>query len=84
MTGDIGGAYYGSLYTPVEPGSKGGGIGGGKGGGTVKIDVGGIFLLDGIITVDGDDGVSDSGGGSGGSIWITAGNTIDIVCSVVC
>jgi hypothetical protein len=73
----LGGQAYGSMYEPVTTGSYGGsrgGVAGGRGGGRVRIDVGDEFDLDGTITVDALNGntPAGSGGGSGGSIWITA------------
>ena len=35
--------------------------------------VGEIFLLDGDLLVDGENGKNDAGGGSGGAVWIEAG-----------
>ncbi len=35
--------------------------------------VGSVFLLDGEVYVNGETGTSGSGGGSGGSVWITTG-----------
>ena len=46
---------------------------GGRGGGRAHIVVQGIFILDGTINVDGHNGTRGSGGGSGGSTWIVAG-----------
>lgn len=71
-----GGVAYGDPLRPVAMGSRGG-IGsygpGGPGGGAVRLQVGGTLALDGLITADGG-GVGDtrSGGGAGGSIWISA------------
>jgi hypothetical protein len=49
---------------------------GGSGGGAVKILASGSLTLDGTITANGNDGVSNGttsgGGGSGGSVWIEA------------
>jgi len=74
-----GGASYGSVNQPVDFGS-GGGVGGGpasggsEGGGALRLNVGGILTVDGQISADGEPGLQDnSGGGSGGSIWVTAG-----------
>ena len=70
----MGGRAYGSLYSPVDTGSRGGGIHGGLGGGKVYIKSPAILLLDGNILVDGADGTNtDGGGGSGGAIFIEAG-----------
>ncbi|ACL03932.1 hypothetical protein Dalk_2239 [Desulfatibacillum aliphaticivorans] len=80
-----GGSVYGSLKTPETPGSGGGfhtasASEGGPGGGVIKLAVGGILTVDGVITCNGGNGLSMSsgsgGGGSGGSIWIDA-NTLE-------
>ncbi|KAK3576663.1 hypothetical protein CHS0354_004948 [Potamilus streckersoni] len=71
---DKGGDAYGSLYEPTDPGSKGGGISGGRGGGALKLTVPAIFQLDGYISADGATGTDNSGGGSGGSVYIRAGH----------
>lgn len=56
---------YGSLYEPRSPGSRGGmgssGVLGSRGGGTVRIQVGHSFVLDGVINGDADDAVERSG-----------------------
>ncbi len=73
-----GGASYGSSNQPVDFGS-GGGFGGGpasggsEGGGALRFSVGGILTVNGQISAAGEPGLQDnSGGGSGGSIWVTA------------
>ena len=66
---------YGFAYAPFYPGA-----GGyywdtvrGLGGGAVRIAAGGAIVLDGKIYVTGGSGGSrDQGGGSGGSVWLTA------------
>lgn len=71
--GQLGGAAYGSLYEPVERGSQGGPSNSGpgpRGGGVMRIKVGGILHLDGELNAD---GLSGSGGASGGSLWVTTG-----------
>jgi len=77
---DSGGSSYGLLRKPIELGSAGGGYyvaRGGAGGGAIKIEVQNTLTLNGIISANGGDGNSDvpsgtySGGGSGGSIYIT-------------
>ena len=76
MTSDstVGGPRYGSVYQPITYGSKGGGAYGGLGGGTVKFVVPSVIYLDGFIIADGADGSgTDSGGGSGGSVYLVAG-----------
>ncbi|HXP62695.1 MAG TPA: hypothetical protein VN829_19505 [Dongiaceae bacterium] len=70
-----GGIGYGSITTPTNTGS-GGGLGsgpGGPGGGAIHLSIGGQLRVDGKITANGADGVSPhSGGGSGGSLWLSA------------
>ena len=60
-----GGEEVGSIYEPVLPGARGGArIGrsaGSRGGGRVRVAVGFAFRLDGIIDVDADDAVANSG-----------------------
>jgi RHS repeat-associated protein len=86
-TGNAGvtpGVSYGSITEPTTLGSGGGqqtGAAGGPGGGGVRLTVGGIFQLNGTVTVNGYSGGYDSwpqshsgGGGSGGSIWVTSGS----------
>ncbi len=75
-----GGVAYGLLTEPEDPGSSGGtgyqypgntGIGG-AGGGAIRIEASGAVIVDGVITVNGQASGSDhSGGGSGGSIYMT-------------
>jgi hypothetical protein len=48
-------------------------FGGSEGGGALRLTVGGALLVDGRLSADGNAGLQDdSGGGSGGSIWVTA------------
>jgi hypothetical protein len=73
-----GGVSHGSTVSPQDPGGRGGGAGlsdiGGPGAGAVRIDVKGLLKLDGTITADGYSGPRlNSGGGAGGSIWLTVG-----------
>ena len=74
-----GGASYGSASQPVDFGSGGGfgfgaPVGGSEGGGAIRLSVGGILTVDGQLGANGELGLQDnSGGGSGGSIWVTAG-----------
>lgn len=58
---------YGSIYRPDNPGSRPRDTGG-RGGGKIHLQAGYLVYNDGEISVNGSD--SDSGGGSGGSIWI--------------
>ena len=81
--GGWGGSPYGSLLQPVDPGSGGAyssnpwdGILGGAGGGTIRMNVAGAFRVDGQVVASGLSGTSAghySGGGSGGSVWLTVG-----------
>ena len=81
-----GGSPYGSISEPSDLGSGGGhGRGtqwatGGAGGGAIRLMVGGTLSVDGALTANGKNGTgrggffdSASGGGSGGSIYVTAG-----------
>ena len=66
------GTAYGHLYEPEHFGCQGGG-GGGLGGGVIKMNVRGTLQVDGSLHCDGQTGAArESGGGSGGSVWITA------------
>ncbi|NOS70465.1 MAG: carboxypeptidase regulatory-like domain-containing protein, partial [Verrucomicrobia bacterium] len=78
-SGAVGGTNYGAASQPVDRGSGGGtGLGssplGGDGGGAIKLIVGGTLSLDDArLGANGSEGLQDdSGGGSGGSVWITA------------
>jgi hypothetical protein len=77
-SGAAGGTNYGSATQPVDRGS-GGGLGantlasGSDGGGALRLSVGGTLNVAGTLSADGNVGLQDdSGGGSGGSIWISA------------
>jgi len=80
-SGAIGGTNYGSATQPVDFGSGGGNglntlTGGAQGGGALRVSVGGTFNVDGTISANGNFGWSeDSGGGAGGSVWLSA-NTL--------
>ena len=75
------GGAYGSIQSPVTAGSGGGnGSGssyapyGGAGGGALRFSVlGGTLTVNGRVSANGKNGDVNSGGGSGGSIWIAAG-----------
>ncbi len=74
-----GGNPYGSFTQPTDLGSGGGyGAGGssavgGAGGGAVRIIAGGDAIINGIISANGANATnSRSGGGSGGSVWLSA------------
>ncbi|EEF58394.1 carboxypeptidase-like regulatory domain-containing protein [Pedosphaera parvula] len=74
-----GGASYGSAIQPVDSGSGGGfgsgpQAGGSVGGGAIRLNIGGVLTVDGQLSAGGQMGLQDnSGGGSGGSIWVDAG-----------
>jgi hypothetical protein len=77
LDGTPGGTIYGSSNQPVDLGS-GGGIypplaGYSQGGGAIRLAVKGKLTVNGLISANGADGIIDgSGGGAGGSIWISA------------
>ena len=83
-----GGSPYGDALAPQTPGSGGGGGcsgsgAGGAGGGSLRLQVSDTLTLEGGLFANGANGsncMSDSrfggGGGSGGSVWLTAG-TLD-------
>lgn len=79
-SGAPGGMIYGSAAEPTDFGS-GGGDGAapiasffGSGGGVLHLSVGGNLSVSGNISANGGSGLEDnSGGGSGGSVWISAG-----------
>ncbi|MGL6160944.1 fibronectin type III domain-containing protein [Microbulbifer sp.] len=58
----------------------------GSGGGSIKLNISGELLLDGIISADGEPGADGSspayGGGSGGSIWLDVGTLTTSYSSV--
>lgn len=68
------GAIYDSTNEPSAPGSGGGTRGSewaGAGGGVVRIEASGRVRLNGTVSANGAHGVNYSGGGAGGSIWIS-------------
>lgn len=73
-----GGVAYGSLSTPGDLGSGGGagnssGRNGANGAGSIKITATGTLTVSGSITANGDSGAANNtGGGSGGSIYLSA------------
>ncbi len=75
----VGGSTYGSAAEPSTLGSGGGrsfngGGSGGAGGGAIRLIVSGTLQVDGQVTAHGLDGSGlASGGGAGGSIWLTGG-----------
>lgn len=75
--GALGGITYGSSNQPTDFGSAGGMspplAGFSQGGGAIRLLVDGTLTVNGDISANGDDALTDgAGGGSGGSIWITA------------
>lgn len=75
--GSGGGATYGSVKTPMDLGSPGGSLptlAGGLGGGCIRLTVNGKLTVDGRLTSNGLR--TNASGGSGGSIYLTAG-TLD-------
>lgn len=71
-----GGGTYGSFTQPVDLGSGAGGSDGGSGGGVIHLIVGGTLTVNGVLSSDGNTApnrTTYSGGGSGGSVWVTAG-----------
>ena len=77
-SGAVPGRNYGSILEPVMRGSQGGAGSGGDGvagGGAIRLVVDGVLTVDGRLSVDGvNSPVDNSGGGSGGSLWVTAGS----------
>ena len=75
---DTNGVSYDSIQQPTSLGSGGGagyaGVGGAGGEGS-RMVVGGTMRVDGTVTANGANGVNErSGGGSGGSIWLSVTN----------
>jgi hypothetical protein len=67
------GTVHGDFTHPSQSGCLGGTVGswqGGFGGGVMYINVAGLLTLDGFIHCNAAGGNQQSGGGSGGSIWI--------------
>jgi hypothetical protein len=78
VTGAAGGQDYGSVLEPTTLGSQGGDSdagGGAAGGGAIRLVVGGKLRVDGRLSVNGvaASQVNNSGGGAGGSLWLTVG-----------
>jgi hypothetical protein len=78
----LGGAVYGSVTAPEEPGSGGDGAiwlptydygpNAGSGGGVVRIQASGTVTVNGTVSANGGNGIHyAAGGGSGGSIYIS-------------
>ena len=78
-----GGVSYGSITQPLDLGSgDGGGSYAGRGGGAIRLIVAGTLTVDGELTADGAAATCCSGygngGGSGGSVYITAGTVAGV------
>jgi len=89
VTAIWGGLEYDQFTSPMQNGSGGGngvtgsgvvgGAPGGAGGGVIRLIVNGTLTVNGQIATDGNPGIADGngwvrgGGGSGGSLWINAG-----------
>ncbi|MBL8990250.1 MAG: hypothetical protein JNJ48_01580, partial [Phycisphaerae bacterium] len=79
--GALGGGTYGSVVAPVTLGSGGGRDtdccgyrAPGRGGGAIRLTASGTVTIEGRASVEGGDApVVESGGGAGGSLWITCG-----------
>jgi hypothetical protein len=72
----LGGQPYGDPLRPTDFGSGGGKIlssFGGSGGGLVRLSVSQVLTVDGTITADGTSTSNSAGSGSGGSVYINAG-----------
>ena len=79
LAGAAGGVTYGSSNQPIDFGSAGGmtnaKAGFSQGGGAIRMVVDGNLTVNGNISANGNDATTNNaGGGSGGSIWITAQN----------
>ncbi len=82
--GALGGISYGAITGPTLAGSGGGagaGTGtnalGGAGGAALRINATANLQVDGIVSMNGNPGFGiNSGGGSGGSVWLTVGGTL--------
>src|SRR5205814_9261363 len=76
--GAAGGITYGSSNQPTDFGSRGGIFpsnfsGYSQGGGVNRLKVNGTLTVNAIVSANGADAATDgAGGGSGGSIWVTA------------
>jgi hypothetical protein len=78
ISGIAGGGVYGSAAQPTDRGSRGGIFpvlpAYSQGGGAVRLQVGGSLAINGLVAANGNSALLEgSGGGSGGSIWLTAG-----------
>ena len=80
-SGTSNGNTYDSLYEPRLGGSRGGSSSnrntlGSRGGSVIRIKVGKEIMLDGVLDARAADASSNAGGGSGGSVWISAGDSL--------
>ncbi len=72
--GASGGNAYGDVLAPTALGSGGGNsTDGGRGGGAIRLIVTGTCQIDGQLVAHGNTATGHGGGGSGGSIYVTAG-----------
>ena len=76
-SGTPGGSIFGSMQQPTSLG-RGGGLlpivpNLSAGGGAIQLFVNGNLTVSGRISANGDNGILNYGGGSGGSIWLTVG-----------
>lgn len=73
-TGSASGPTYGSVTQPTLFGSGGTNrsiaAGGGAGGGVVRLTVGGVLTVNGVVASNGQDRAGDSAPAAGGSVWI--------------
>lgn len=77
-------SFYGSFVAPAAPGSGGSGSCGGAGGAALRLRVAGSLSLGGLIDVSGTSATTcsnsapypSSGGGSGGSVFISCGRLL--------
>jgi hypothetical protein len=82
-TPGLGGGTYGSVTAPMSAGSGGGnyavGSPGGPGGGAIRMNVSSVLRVNGRISANGGAGIAQGmGGGSGGSVWLTAGELVGV------
>lgn len=72
LPGGSGGIAHGDVWNQLIGGSAGGESIGGGGGGTLELGALGRILVNGFISVDGDEGIIAGGGGAGGTIRLHA------------
>ena len=68
-SGSVPGRSYGSLYQPLSHGS---GSTLSSGGGVIRLAARDTVTLDGLVSVNGENAHQSTGGGSGGSLWISS------------